>query len=128
MPSDFTSILESGIEFSPVELDEGVDFIDTGDAGQIIISGQVGFGEGGFGEGGFGGDITTLILNVAQTSWTSAIETDSEFTPTGDAGQIIVSGSTGFGEGGFGEGGFGGDAVTLILNGAETIWTDIDTP
>lgn len=69
----------------------------------------------------------TATLDIGVPFSSTELDTVVDFTPTGDQGQIIVSGSTGFGEGGFGEGGFGGDSTTLILNGAPTIWTNIET-
>lgn len=67
--SDFTNIVEINGIFEAVELDEGVDFTETGDQGQIIVTGS-GFGEGGFGEGPFGGGIT-VTLSSPTTNWTN---------------------------------------------------------
>lgn len=65
---DFSDVIDISGIFTDFELDTGVDFVDTGDLGAIIISGG-GFGEGGFGEGPFGGG-TTVILTSPTTTWT----------------------------------------------------------
>lgn len=67
--SDFAAVAEQGVPFSATELDEGVDFTDSGDVGQVVIPGA-GFGEGGFGEGPFGGP-STYILSPIITVWTN---------------------------------------------------------
>ena len=54
---------------------------------------------------------------------------DSDFIPVGDEGVLqIITEEVGFGEGGFGEGPFGGGTQTVIVNGSDTAWTDIDEP
>lgn len=70
--SDFTNIVEVSGVFDDVELDEGVDFQETGDYSSVIIFGG-GFGEGGFGEGPFGGT-RTVVLTVPTTAWTNIDE------------------------------------------------------
>jgi hypothetical protein len=49
----------------------------------------------------------------------------AEFSPTGDAGKLVLVDS-GFGEGGFGEGPFGGGTVVEINQ--PTIWSNVGTP
>jgi len=65
---DFTSIFELGAIFGETELDTGVDFVSMGDAGVIVILGT-GFGEDGFGEGPFGG-MASFMLSAPETEWT----------------------------------------------------------
>lgn len=66
--SDFTEILDSDGVFELYVEDSGVDFVDIGDEGVIIISGY-GYGEGGYGEGGYGGG-STVIVESSTTVWT----------------------------------------------------------
>lgn len=49
----------------------------------------------------------------------------SDFVNTGDYGVVVID--IGFGDGGFGDGPYGGYSETVI-NGSETIWTNIETP
>lgn len=49
-----------------------------------------------------------------------------DFILIGDEGVILIPG-VGFGEGGFGEGPFGGE-TSVIISGATTEWTNIETP
>lgn len=51
----------------------------------------------------------------------------SDFINIGDNGIIIVTTTTGFGEGGFGEGPFGGGVQVATIS-AVTVWTNIATP
>jgi hypothetical protein len=67
LSSPFTNIADIAGTFTAVELDVGVDFIETGDGGTITITGS-GYGEGGYGEGGYGGDVT-IIINFPTTIW-----------------------------------------------------------
>lgn len=68
---DFTAVIEGEVIFVATELDEGVDFTDSGDSGQIIVPG-LGYGEGGYGEGGYGGDATIVVINGnVPTIWTN---------------------------------------------------------
>lgn len=70
--SDFTNIVDVSGFFDEIELDEGVDFHETGDSSSAIVFGG-GFGEGGFGEGPFGGT-QTIIISVSTTNWTDIDE------------------------------------------------------
>lgn len=66
--SDFANIQEFRSAFTEAELDDGVDFVATGDNGFLVIPGS-GFGEDGFGEGPFGGE--DLIVHGITTPWTN---------------------------------------------------------
>lgn len=52
-----------------MELDEGVDFVASGDEGVIIIEASA-YGEGAYGEGPYGGD-ETIIISAPTTIWTN---------------------------------------------------------
>lgn len=66
---DFANVIEQGIPFTTVELDEGVDFVQTGDAGLLTIEGSA-YGEGEYGAGPYGGS-ETFVLSYGTTAWTN---------------------------------------------------------
>lgn len=66
--SDFTNIVDVGGVFTSTELDEGVDFFDSGEAGTIIIVGSA-YGEGIYGEGIYGGSKQSIIITFPVTEW-----------------------------------------------------------
>lgn len=66
--SDFTEETDVSGTFEEYTDDTGVDFVDIGDEGIIIVSGY-GYGEGGYGEGPYGGG-TTIIVSGSTTEWT----------------------------------------------------------
>jgi hypothetical protein len=69
--SDFSNLAESSGFFDEMELDTGVDFVNIGDEGVLVISSGGGFGEGGFGEGPFGGAVDSIVINLPGTVWTN---------------------------------------------------------
>lgn len=71
---DFEEVVDEAAVFSETEVENPVDFVESGDFGVIIVTNRVGFGEGGFGEGPFGGVTQSTILTVESTEWTD-IET-----------------------------------------------------
>jgi hypothetical protein len=68
MASSFSNILETSVEFSEFELDEGVDFFPIGDFGSITQT--IGWGDGPWGDMPWGGTSTT-ILDSNPTIWTN---------------------------------------------------------
>lgn len=72
MVSDFTDETDIRIQFSELELDDGVDFIEVGDNGFVVVPGS-GWGEGGWGEGPWGGDATVVVASPT-TVWTNIDE------------------------------------------------------
>lgn len=72
MPSDFSDVTDIAGTFTGDTEGTTIDFVETGDQGQITIEGS-GYGEGGYGEGGYGGT-DSVIVNSPTTVWTD-IET-----------------------------------------------------
>lgn len=68
----------------------------------------------------------TAIIEQGVPFTATELDEGVDFTPSGDLGQVVISGS-GFGEGGFGEGGFGGSS-SVTLSSVTTVWTNIETP
>lgn len=68
--SDFTNISDVSVNFEDVELDDGVDFFDSGDFQTIIIP-SLNYGEGDYGMGPYGGSPGSIIITSPTTEWTN---------------------------------------------------------
>lgn len=71
-------------------------------------------------------DFTNITESAGQFT-TFELDEGVDFLDLGDGGVAIIRGAA-YGEGTYGEGPYGGDDTVIILNGAPTVWTNIDTP